>query len=65
MIREVINCQLPRPKYFNPDLGSIVADITITVWSLFLHHRSARPSNPGAREDRQGSLALDVLRVVG
>lgn len=41
MIREVINCQPTRPKYSNPDLGSIVADITNTVLSFFLHHRSA------------------------
>jgi hypothetical protein len=39
-IREVINFQLTRPKYFNPDLGSIIVDITTTVRFLFLHHRS-------------------------
>lgn len=56
MIREVINCQPPRPKCANPDLGSIDPDITSTVSSLFAS--SLRPSNSGARE---GSRALDVL----
>lgn len=64
MIRAVINCQPPRPKYSNPDLGSIVADITNTVLSLFFAS-SIRPSNSGARGGRQGSPALDVLRVDG
>ena len=64
MIRKVINCQPPRPKYSNPDLGSIGAAITIIVLSLFFAS-SIRPSNSGAREGRQGSPALDVLWVVG
>ena len=60
MIRDVINCQPPRPKYFNPDLGIIVAGITNTVLSIFFPSL-IRPSNSRAREGRQGSPALDVL----
>lgn len=64
MIREVINCKPPRPRYSNPDLGSIVADITNTVLSFFFAS-SIRPSNSGDPGGHQGAPALDVLRVGG